>query len=83
MDDRPDPGTRGRGLSLGRRLRALRTAAGLEPAELAGAAGVEPDAYRRAEAGDPAALTYLDLLALADALSVRPVTVLADLADLG
>jgi transcriptional regulator with XRE-family HTH domain len=78
-DDRPDPSARGRGPALGRRLRTLRTAAGLDPAELAHAARVDPAAYQRAEAGDPDVLTYLDLLALADALAVRPAAVLADL----
>lgn len=67
-----------RGAALGRRLRVLRTAAGLDPTELADAAGVDPVAYRQAEAGDPVTLTYLDLLALADALAVPPACVLAD-----
>jgi hypothetical protein len=35
-------------------------------AELARAAGLDPEAYRWAEAGEPSALTYLDLIALAD-----------------
>jgi transcriptional regulator with XRE-family HTH domain len=75
----PDPG--GRGLALGRRLRAARTTAGLDPAGLAGAAGVDPEAYRQAEGGDPGPLTYLDLLALADALTVPLAALLADPAE--
>ena len=60
-----------RGEALGRRLRVLRTSAGLDPTELAAAAGLDPATYRQAEAGDPAMLTYLDLVALADALEMR------------
>jgi transcriptional regulator with XRE-family HTH domain len=47
--DRP---AQGRGAALGRRLRLLRTAARLDPAELAQAAGLDPASYRRAEDGD-------------------------------
>jgi transcriptional regulator with XRE-family HTH domain len=65
-----------RGEALGRRLRVLRTSAGLDPTELAAAAGLDPATYRRVEAGDPATLTYLDLVALADALAVRPACLL-------
>jgi transcriptional regulator with XRE-family HTH domain len=75
VDDRP---ARERGAALGRRLRLLRSAAGLDPAELAEAAGLDPVSYRRAEDGDPATLTYLDLLALADVLAVPPASLLAD-----
>ena len=74
----PDPCGTGRGPALGRRLRRLRTAAGLDAVALAAAARLDPVAYLRAEAGDPAALTYLDLLALADALAVPPERMLAD-----
>ena len=69
-----------RGEALGRRLRVLRTSAGLGSTELAAAAGLDPATYRRAEAGDPATLTYLDLVALADALAVPADSLLADLA---
>ena len=62
--------------ALGRRLRGLRTSAGLDPTELATAAGLDPVAYRRVEAGDAGTLTYLDLLALADALAVPPACLL-------
>ncbi len=53
---------------------------GSSPTELAAAAGLDPATYRRAEAGDPATLTYLDLVALADALAVPADSLLADLA---
>jgi transcriptional regulator with XRE-family HTH domain len=53
-------------------------AAGPGSGELADAAGVDRGAYRRAEAGDPGGLTYLDLLALAEALGVPPTALLAD-----
>jgi transcriptional regulator with XRE-family HTH domain len=59
-------------------LLRLRTAAGLEAAELADAAGLDPASYRQVEAGDPASLTYLDLLALADALAVPAAAFLTD-----
>ena len=78
VNNQPTPDPDGRGLALGRRLRAARSAAGLDPAGLAGAAGVDPEAYRRAEGGDPGPLTYLDLLALADALTLAPSALLAD-----
>lgn len=68
-----------RGEALGRRLHALRTSAGLDPTGLAVAAGLDPVTYRSAEAGDPDALTYLDLVALADALAVPPASLLGDL----
>ena len=66
--------------ALGSRLRRLREDAGLAPVELADAAGLDPVRYRRLEAGrgDLAALTYLDLLALADALAVPASAVLRD-----
>jgi transcriptional regulator with XRE-family HTH domain len=56
----------------------LRTAAGLEATELADAAGLDRASYRSMEAGDAARLTYLDLLAIADALAVPAAAVLAD-----
>jgi hypothetical protein len=71
-------GVDGRRSALGGRLRRLRTAAGLQPVELATAAGLDPGHYRQVENGDLTGLTYLDLLALADALGVPPARVLAD-----
>ena len=68
----------GRRAALGGRLCRLRIAAGLEAAELAAAAGLDHASYRLVETGDPSALTYLDVLALAEALSVPPAAVLAD-----
>jgi transcriptional regulator with XRE-family HTH domain len=68
-----------RGQAFGRRLHVLRTSAGLDPTELAVAAGLDPVMYRLAEAGDPDTLTYLDLVALADALAVPPASLLGDL----
>jgi transcriptional regulator with XRE-family HTH domain len=66
--------------ALGDRLFRLRKAAGLAPAELADAAGLDPAYYRDVEAGsgDLARLTYLDLLALADALQVPAAAVIRD-----
>jgi hypothetical protein len=54
----------------------LRISAGLDATDLAVAAGLDPAAYRQAEAGDPAGLTYLDIVALADALAVPPASLL-------
>jgi transcriptional regulator with XRE-family HTH domain len=72
--------TDGRPAALGGRLLRLRTAAGLGAGELAGAAGLDPQFYRDVEAGDGdlTGLTYLGILALADALAVPPAAVLAD-----
>jgi transcriptional regulator with XRE-family HTH domain len=69
-----------RGEAVGGRLRVLRTSAGLDPTEPAAATGLDPVTYRQAEAGDPATLTYLGLVALADALAVPPARLLTDLA---
>lgn len=67
-------------MALGGRLLRLRTAAGLSAAEVAAAAGLDPGYYREVETGDfePAGLTYLALLRLADALGVPAAAVLAD-----
>jgi len=64
--------------ALGARLRRLRAAADLGADELADAAGIAPDRYRAVEVGRAGTLTYLDVLALADALDVPPAALLAD-----
>jgi transcriptional regulator with XRE-family HTH domain len=64
--------------ALAARLRRLRAAAELGADELAAAAGLPAGRYQDAEAGRAGTLTYLDLLALADALEVPPVAVLTD-----
>jgi DNA-binding XRE family transcriptional regulator len=68
----------GRGRALGGRLVRLRAAAGLDADEVADAAGLDRASYRSVEAGDVGRLTYLDLLAIADALAVPPAAVLSD-----
>ena len=77
---RAGTGVDGRQAALGGRLLRLRTAAGLDPAEVADAAGLDPAYYREVETGDfdLTGLTYLTLLRLADALDVDPTSVLAD-----
>ena len=77
---RAGTGLDGRQAALGGRLRRLRTAAGKGPGEVADEAGVDRAYYREVEAGDGdlAGLTYLTVLALADALDVPPSAVLAD-----
>jgi transcriptional regulator with XRE-family HTH domain len=64
--------------ALAARLRRLRAAADLGPDELAAAAGISSGCYRAVEAGRADTLTYLDVLALADALDVPPAALLAD-----
>jgi transcriptional regulator with XRE-family HTH domain len=66
--------------ALGDRLHRLREAAGLAPAELADAAGLDAAYYRDVEAGrgDLERFTYLHLLRLADALAVPASAVLRD-----
>lgn len=63
------------------RLRRLRADTELGVDELADAAGIHRTTYREIEAGRaaPGTLTYLDLLALAEALDVPPAAVLTDL----
>jgi transcriptional regulator with XRE-family HTH domain len=63
------------------RLRWLRAATRLGVDELADAAGIHRTTYREVEAGRaaPGTLTYLDLLALAEALDVPPAAILTDL----
>jgi transcriptional regulator with XRE-family HTH domain len=63
------------------RLRRLRAATKLGVDELADAAGIRRTTYREVEAGRAASdtLTYLDLLALAEALDVPPAAILTDL----
>lgn len=68
----------GRQAALADRLHRLRSDAGLGVLELAAEAGLDPGRYRDAESGDPGGLTYLDVLALADALRVPVSVVLAD-----
>jgi transcriptional regulator with XRE-family HTH domain len=76
---RAGTGVDGRQAALGGRLRTLRAAAGKGAGELADAAGLDRAYYREVEAGGGVSrLTYLDLLAIADALSVPPAAVLAD-----
>lgn len=66
--------------ALGDRLQRLRDAAGLTPGDVAVAAGLDPAYYRDVEAGsgDLTRLTYLDLLALAEALQVPAAAVIRD-----
>lgn len=77
---RAGTGVDGRRTALGGRLLRLRTAAGLGAGELADAAGLDRDYYRSVETGDfePAGLTYVAVLRLADALGVPPADILAD-----
>jgi transcriptional regulator with XRE-family HTH domain len=74
------PGPVERQAAVAARLRRLRTAADLPAGDLAAAAGLDPAYYQDVEAGraDLTALTYLDLLRLADALDVPPAELLAD-----
>jgi transcriptional regulator with XRE-family HTH domain len=73
-------GVDGRQAALGGRLTRLRSAAGLAAAEVADAAGLDRAYYREVETGrfEPAGLTYLAVLRLAEALGVPPAAVLAD-----
>lgn len=75
-----EPDTLRRQVALAGRLLRLRTAAGLAIRDLADATGLDPAYYRDIEAGraDLGALTYLDLLRIAEALGVPPAAVLAD-----
>jgi hypothetical protein len=77
---RAGTGVDARQAALGGRLLRLRTAAGLGAGEVADAAGLDRAYYREVETGDyePAGLTYLTVLRLADALGVPPAAVLAD-----